>query len=426
LHPPLPQQESALNWVLHKGHQLTRLSLGLRQQLQQLPCPNLLELWLDGDVQLGPADGYPGVIQGCTKLTRLEMQLWDNIDAPNGVVLHGSLSSLVHLQHLAVRHFSGSCSLSVDTLPRLQHLTYLDVHGISIGNLSQLAGLTRLQELRLVADSSIAVGPSSVPGLELPASLTKLKLLSPVEAGILSVVPTGLRYLQLSCDVEGTADSEGLGAFLSYMANLQHLTQLDFSINELQLPPAGPAYSTLTATSNLVHLRLELTQLPPGIWPFLFPITHKLPHLTCLDLDVGYAGDYVGLCWGAADLASLVSCCPGLCVISSLALQPGLHVSELQKLTALTTIEVVYFSDALALALADFQESMRGLAAVTQLRSLQIDNDVPDMGVASLLPLTSLTALTRLDCYWGTREGEYRDWKMESASVATQVNTLAL
>jgi hypothetical protein len=93
--------DSVLEWLPHHGQQLTRLSLelGLSSQLiRQLPCQHLLELkLLECDIQLGAADGFPGVIEGCSKLTRLELEC-NILDAPERAVMDG-LSSLVHLQH---------------------------------------------------------------------------------------------------------------------------------------------------------------------------------------------------------------------------------------------------------------------------------------------------------------------------------------
>jgi hypothetical protein len=183
----LPPQETAsvLSWLTNNGHHLTRLYINtFPQPLQQLPCPNLRELQLlQCSVQLAPtADGSPGVIQGCTKLTRLELQC-HMLDVVEGRAYDGSLSSLVHLQHLHVGSNS-FLGLSVTTLPRLQHLTYLYVNRLSIDNLLQLSGLTSLQKLSLNADDEITIGPSSVPGLAFPASLSRLGLWSPVEPGI--------------------------------------------------------------------------------------------------------------------------------------------------------------------------------------------------------------------------------------------------
>ena len=107
--------------------------------------------------------------------------------------------------------------LSVATLPRLQHLTCLGVQDLSRANLLQLSGLTSLQWLQLCAGNE-RFGPSSVPGVLFPASLETLFLSSPVESGILSLVPSGLNHLEIDCDVEGP--TEGYGSALSFLGRL--------------------------------------------------------------------------------------------------------------------------------------------------------------------------------------------------------------
>jgi hypothetical protein len=74
--------------------------------------------------------------------------------------------------------------------------------------------------------------------------------------------------------------------------------------------------------------------------------------------------------------------------------QPGLHVSELHKLTALTPLDLVYSSD----LISGLEESVRGLAAITQLKMLEVWLDSPGLTGASFMPLTSLRALTKLSC----------------------------
>jgi hypothetical protein len=69
-------------------------------------------------------------------------------------------------------------------------------------------------------------------------------------------------------------------------------------------------------------------------------------------------------------------------------------VSELHELTALARLHVWYLSDDTTVV----EESVKCLAAVTQLRELVISMDRPDFPVASLLALSSLTALTYLSC----------------------------
>ena len=400
-----------MNWLSQHGQHLTSLHMSGCLPLRQLPCPNLLELKLDGwdefGVQLGPAaDGSPGVIHSCTKLTRLEVSC--NIsDAPEGVVLDGNLSSLVHLQRLKVAPAGYDCwdegysvgGFSGATLPRLQHLTYLKVYGLSAENFGQLDRLSSLQKLHLYAADDTAVGLGSVPGLVFPASLKTLLLLHPVvvEAGLLSCVPEGLADLVIECDVVGP--SEGPGSLLSSIAHLVHLTELFFVPTSVSWPPAGPAYSALAASSNLVQLRFVAPNLPDGIWSFVFPPTRSMPHLTRLRLgvyDVDF-GHTESMKWAAGDLASLVRCCPGLCDVNCLLLQPGLDLSELRKLTALTGLCVDFdSSDSRTLDLG-----MQGLAALTQLESLDVlirhgFGGGHAIKVASLLPLTSLRALRYL------------------------------
>lgn len=101
-----------------------------------------------------------------------------------------------------------------------------------------------------------------------------------------------------------------------------------------------------------------------------------------------------------ADFSSLVGCCPGMCRVDALFLQPGLHVSELHKLTALTRVCLHNMSD----SPGSCGESARGLAAVTQLRHLDLRQLSQSFKIASLLPLTSLTSLTRLSFRWRSND----------------------
>jgi hypothetical protein len=89
-----------------------------------------------------------------------------------------------------------------------------------------------------------------------------------------------------------------------------------------------------------------------------------------------------------------------MCSIATIILEHGTHVSELQKLKGLTELCVYYCIG----SVAAFEQSLKGLAAVTQLRRLHVELDSQDLSTASLLPLTRLTALTKLECY-----GPYKD-----------------
>jgi hypothetical protein len=383
--------------------------------LRQLPCPNLLDSELNfSDVQLEAADGYPGVIQGCPKLTRLDLTL-TGIDAPQHGVLD-SLSSLVHLQHLKIMSMPALqlSGFSVATLPRLQQLTCLLVGSLSLENLSQLGTLINLQELCLVGDDDAVgptIGPDSVPGLVFPASLKKFELLERFEAGLLSLLPEGLQSLNLLGVMEFEDHAEGHGSFPSCLSRLQHLTSLSLlPANRIQWPPAGPAYSALTASSSLVQLVLCHTGMPDGVWQHVFPAACRLPFLTRLDLESAKnASHWVALApsWDDADFCRLVSCCPNLCEVGGMTLKVELHFSglhnehhelrvpELQKLTCLTRLRVrldTWDND-------HYGVCMRGLAAVTQLRHLTVAAGA-GFSAASLLPLTSLTALAHFSVEW--------------------------
>ena len=96
--------KSAQYWLSHYGQHLRNVQLGgFILPLSQLPCPNLRELQLGSGcrVQLAPSQQHPGVIQGCTNLTRLELQCHIDDAREEGASLDG-LSSLVHLQHLDI------------------------------------------------------------------------------------------------------------------------------------------------------------------------------------------------------------------------------------------------------------------------------------------------------------------------------------
>jgi hypothetical protein len=386
-----------LNWLPLYGKHLTRLELNeVPRIIQQLPCPNLLELFLQQcDVQLGPADDGTGVIQCCPGLTSLDLWGCNIIDAPEGAVVD-SLSSLVHLQHLDVcpslddPYAIGG--LSTATLPSLEHLTSLSVNNLSVENLYQLTAITGLQKLFLAVDTP--VGPLSCPGLVFPASLTSIYVRSNVEGGLLSLLPAGLQFLQiLECGVEGPA--EGPGSFLSGMSRVQQLTRLWLHMDGFAWPPPSPAYSALTASTTLVELELVDPTLPAGIWPHMFPPMRQLPDLTKLIVGSMWVVHNPLPAWGAADLSSLVSCCPNLWEGLNMLVQPGLHVSELHKLTALRRLDLVYSPGSSA---ASLEDSVKGLAAITQLKFLDVWLDSPDLTGASFMPLTSLTALKKLTC----------------------------
>ena len=400
-----------MEWLSQYGQQITNLHLsGSQETARMLTCPNLRDLVLssaddcssDLSVQLGPAaDGQPGILQDCTKLTRLKLSC-NVIDAPAGVEVD-SLSGLVLLKELHVEPAnSNTVVLSQRTLPSLTRLTHLCM-ALAAENLTQLGLLTNLEQLSLYEGDSnhTATGPSSMPDLVFPASLTQLSLCCSVEAGVISLVPDTLESLEMGGAVEGPTD--GPGSLMACLSRLQQLTYLYLDLEDgMSWPPPGPAYSALTASSDLVYL--QLINPPAGVWSYVFPEGHKLPQLDlfgtkALTLDQVFEID-ASSAWGAADLRSLVSCCPNLFEFleDPLHLLHGSHVSVLHKLTCLTNLSLMYGAG----DLASCQVSMKGLAAVTQLQSLSVDlRGTDSMTVATLLPLTSLKALTSLRCDLG-------------------------
>ena len=386
--------------------------------LQQLPCKDLLDLKLTGrcEEEIEATCGFRDVIQGCPKLTWLELDC--NISDPEGAFVD-CLCSLAHLQHLEVITYEPYIEMRAAAMLHLNQLTYLNFEKLSLGSLNDLGNLTNLQELHLVvADDEVAVGPRSVtglafPGLAFPASLKTLVLVSSVEAAILSLAPPGLQDLRIGWDVEGP--EEGPDSFLCHVGRMQNLTRLSLqSSHTLDWPTSGPAYSALTASSNLIVLELCDAHFPRGIWPHVFPDSRKLPHLTALVVSGSIDnGELISPPppWCAADLRSLVSCCPSLCELETDCVQPGLDVSELHKLTSLTRMFLAYCFGLDSLDIVT--DCMRGLSAVTQLHSLLLFTYIPERSPACLWPLTSLTTLTSLDCKW-------RD--VSGFSLCTQVN----
>jgi hypothetical protein len=355
----------------------------------------LLELQLSED----SCEVDLNAVQQCTKLTWLELlcKITD-IHVPGTV---DCLSSLVHLKHLRVLPTLQKCDLSRAALQHLQHLTHLDVSCLSAENVLQLRGLTSLQELTLWPgwNADMVFGPSSVPGLVFPPFLKKLFLPSYeaeryVEAALLRLIPSGLEELEVKCGVRGPA--EGPDSFLSGLACLQSLTRLLVAPDDdLAWPPVGPAFQALTASSNLVSLEVFGVTAPVGIWPHLFPATRKLPRLTRFVWCPNVLSNVAPLpSWGAADIASMVSCCPGLREIGFWNLQPWLDVSELYKLTSLTRLHVFYDGE------DNFQGAVKHLAVLSQLHKLEARLVCEHFQLSSLLPLVHLTALTHFKVAW--------------------------
>lgn len=260
------------------------------------------------------------MLAGCPNLTRLQLVDADLTDVPEGGVLD-SVSCLVNLRQLVVEP-THPADVSGATL-RSNKLEYVKLM-LSHGNLLQLGKFSSLQALHLWTADDIVVGADIVPGLMLPASLTALFLLSPVQAAFLSLARTTLQRLTIQSDVEGPAERPG--SLLSGLDRFKHLTCLDLAQSRAEsflCPPPGPTYSALTASSSLVHLFLQLWDPVGmhGIWKYVFPSGRKLPDLKVIGFSC--------TSWGVADLRSLISCCPSLSDVFKLWLEPEVQVSEL-------------------------------------------------------------------------------------------------
>jgi hypothetical protein len=383
-------------------------------------------------VQLGAAaDGQPGIIQGCTKLTRLSLSC-DIMDAPEavdgGVLVDCCLSNLVHLQHFRVvpfRHFKPSADLYDFKLPHLQHLKYVKLHCQFVNSLLQLSNLTSMQELHLFVSDEYLAGLTDLPSLVMPTALQSLVLLSNMEASLLSSVPSGLKHLRAEGDLQGPA--EGPGSFLSCMARLQHLTSFVMAPRDgvlyggVDWPFPCPQYSALTASSSLV--RLQLHNPPGGIWQDVFPTTRTLPHLTSFSVAPHIDAPTEQPYWNQGDLVSLISCCPNLCSVDGISVQHGAHVSELRKLTALTRLYVHYDDQAVMLV----GDTLNGLAQLTQLHSLRlVISAFDDLAPGRFLPLTSLTALTALELLHHDSDGRQQEAEFRTKVRSAQLSIVCM
>ena len=230
----------AFRWLASYGHHVTKLHVDVcNTPLQQLPCPNLQELKFNCcSVQLEPTAGGQGIIEQCIKLTRLDLSC-HIMDNPR-IGGMSCLDRLQQLQHLHVHprgpwpawHPYTIKGLPSSTLPCLQQLTYLSVQNLSVENLPQLGSLTRLQGLSFGVTGATVFGPSTVHGLVFPDSLTSFHVQTSVEGGVLSMLPTRLRVLELGYVVQGPI--EGLDLLLSGVARQQHLTRLSILSSEVQ------------------------------------------------------------------------------------------------------------------------------------------------------------------------------------------------
>jgi len=381
-------------WMQQHGQHLTSLQLSaygtaVGRILTQLPCPNLHKLHLQNmRVQLSASSTQPGVLHSCTRLTKLSLIRCPSTDGHSSLA---ALSALVGLQHLTV---SGSSDVSALPSIVLQHLTqlthlYLQYLGrlLNADSFQHFSCLVNLQELH-IHGSSVPLSPSTTPGW---SRLTALRKVSIQRASFDPSILQDCTQLQgLELQSVAVISAGGAAALHSLVGRQQQLQSLQLAELEYDWPVTAAAYSSLTASSNLHTLKMAIDNLPPGIWPHVFPSDRQLPALRELALrwqDVDAAQPSPPAVLTTDDISCLASCCPGLHRII-IDVQPGTELSALAKASGLTRL----------LVWGLHEEGFASLRAVSRLVSLQ-DLSVQLGGPITpqdLLSLTALTGLTRL------------------------------
>jgi hypothetical protein len=250
-----------------------------------------------------------------------------------------------HLRRIEVQFGPKSDIGRVMPVPNLSgadELTHLCLAGFARFNPADLAGKMRLQVLRL--------GPNIVIGgargiKQLLLQLQELKQLVYLElAGsqledVPGWKPAGhsLAGFQPAPDVPGLLDGVDIPAVVQGLLmglTSQLLIGLKSQLDWVELPTA--AYSALTASSNLQHLKLQGCALPEDPWELLFPDGKQLPHLRSLDISRASAprGRFI------PESSRLASCCPGLQHLDMSGLECSVEelrlLSQLPNLTRLT------------------------------------------------------------------------------------------
>jgi hypothetical protein len=150
-------------------------------------------------------------------------------------------------------------------------------------------------------------------------------------------------------------------------------------------PAAGQpaaAYAALTASSTLRELDLSFSLVPSEAWQYIFNgSTQTLTDLRSLSIHCCQAH------MTDADVASIARCCPRVQELGLKGtLKPGLSLSALTELTALTKLSVNHVSSDHAVGV---------LAELRGLEDLQMSVQ-SSIRASGLLQLTSLKGLTRL------------------------------
>jgi len=416
------QCDNVVKWLQLHGGGVTSLDIqhGGGFCLACLPWPALQ------DLNLCSLSVQAGFVSTCTGLTRLLLTGCCLLSSPHASSKAAGgnpltqLSVICSLQHLeldnvrsALSHpgyeFPGSlmsqlvqptclklqCNLvqsdaalqHLSALSALQHLklnlqdrSHQQPTAAALTGLKQLPQLTALKLVRV----PWAINLHTMPGFTVLTALRVLHLedITSVDPAVLAT-SSQLQELELAC--WDPWDAEGAAAMLAAIGQLHELVKLEICHNRCWSTPSAAAYSALTASSHLQHLKSRGCSFPAGAWQQMFPPTRCLPDLRQLDL---YPAGRQVQPLSQADIQALVSCCPGL---GSLILGRQLPVetaTPLQQLTGLTSLGMC----------ASFEDSAPCLAQLATLQRLVVQSKaLPDrVTVSGLLQLTALQQLCHL------------------------------
>jgi hypothetical protein len=372
-----PVKLHKLNTIL----QLTRLHFHqITLQLRKGPFP-----WQDGLVLIG--------------LPLRQLQLSDCALNGGSLGLERAVSMLTQLEHLSIRKFRRSSSISLAVLTHLRQLSHLELTNVpllqpgpDIPFLQPLQALTRLVDLYINIDRTDASDFYSldVGMLSAPHHVTSLVLSTQgadveLEPGVL-VEQTQLQRLCLGIgSLRGGAAR--VAQLLSELQHLQQLTHLDLqcSLRTAADNPPAAAFSALTASSKLQHLNISKCTLSAGIWPHVVPRAgRQLSHLQ--ELDISGIWTSSGDCAAAPDGSRLLCCCPGLRSLGMQSLQSRAEqLAPLQDLSGLHTLSLT----------TSAEESNQVLQVVTSLTGLRRFS-LCVLGESDKLVLLQLTQLKHL------------------------------
>jgi len=411
-------------WLEKHGGQVEVLQLHecpYPAALTALPCPQLQDLLLVGNIRLGSYLSLDGRvwsdIAAATKLTSVRLELVQTASQQADVV--SALTALPDLEQLTWSRARSDQWLLTDSmlLQKSTKLTALklDFAGAAAEALEHLGLLTRLQDLSLRVTGDW--GAAGCPGLQELKALTRLEVMDGVDdipnsisqltalqqLDVRSATPTALNKLSvltgLTClclqyledllldspplQLPGLHNLQvhtGCGTMpMSFLAKCTQLRVLVFWDTNL----SGPG--SLVASSMLQHLELEDCRVSsadeaadPVSWQQVFPGPGRLPHLTSLrliDLEPTLQ---------RADMESAVSCCSSLQVLQ-LDTLPDSATAALTRLSGLTSLILRKASD----------QQCSSLAQLTGLRELRV-YDASSVFAAGLRQLAALEQLTSL------------------------------